>query len=127
VLTAQGDAATGVKTALHYATALDNPANKSFTEAYEAKVGKPATVYAVQAWDAAAVLDKAVKAAGALDGDALSAALGKVGEVADSPRGPWSFENQSPVQEMYLRTVTAEGDAVTNKVTEDLGKVSPAP
>jgi branched-chain amino acid transport system substrate-binding protein len=127
VLTAQGEAATGVKTGLHYATGLDNPANKSFAEAYQAKAGKPPTVYAVQAWDAASVLDKAVKSAAALDGDALSAALGKVGEISDSPRGTWSFENQSPVQEMYLRTVTAESDAVTNAVTESLGKIAPTP
>jgi branched-chain amino acid transport system substrate-binding protein len=127
VLTAQGGAAEGVKTALHYATALDNPANNSFVEAYQAKAGKPPTVYAVQAWDAAAVLDKAVKEAGALDGDAISAALGNVGEVADSPRGAWSFEEQSPSQEMYLREVRAEGDAVTNAVQESLGTVPPAP
>jgi branched-chain amino acid transport system substrate-binding protein len=127
VLKAQGEAAQGVKTALHYATALDNPANKSFAEAYQAKADRPPTVYAVQAWDAASVLDKAVKEAGALDGDALSAALGSVGEVSDSPRGPWSFEKQSPVQEMYLRDVEAEGGNVTNVVVESLGKVSPTP
>jgi branched-chain amino acid transport system substrate-binding protein len=128
VLTAQGQAAEGVHTALHYATALDNPANASFAEAYEAKTGKPPTVYAVQAWDAAAVLSKAVEGAGgALDGDALAGAMGKVGEITDSPRGPWSFEQQSPVQEMYLREVRAEGDAVTNAVVESLGEVPPAP
>jgi hypothetical protein len=31
------------------------------------------------------------------------------------------------VQEMYLREVQAEGDAVTNAVVEDLGQVPPAP
>ena len=127
VLTAQGGAAEGVHTALHYATALDNPSNTSFAKAYEAKAGKPPTVYAVQAWDSASVLDKAVKAAGALDGDALSGAMGGLGEIADSPRGPWSFQDQSPVQEMYLREVRAEGDAVTNAVVEELGEVPPAP
>ena len=127
VLTAQGAAAEGVHTALHYATALDNPANSSFAEAYEAKTGKPPTVYAVQAWDSAAVLDRAVKAAGALDGDALAGALGQVGEIDDSPRGPWSFEQQSPLQEMYLREVRSEGDAVTNAVVDTLGQVPPKP
>jgi len=127
VLKAQGNAAEGVKTSLHYATALDNPANKSFAEAYQAKAGRPATVYAMQTWDAASVLDKAVKAAGALDGDALAGALGKVGEIGDSPRGAWSFENQSPVQEMYLREVRSEGDAEANTVVESLGDVPPAP
>ena len=73
------------------------------------------------------MLDKAVKAAGALDGDALSGAIGGLGEIADSPRGPWSFQDQSPLQEMYLREVRAEGDAVTNAVVEELGEVPPAP
>jgi branched-chain amino acid transport system substrate-binding protein len=127
VLTAQGGAAEGVRTALHYATAIDNEANKSFVEAYEAKTGKPPTVYALQAWDAASVLDRAVKAAGGLDGDALAGALGKVGEISDSPRGPWTFEQQSPLQEMYLREVRTEGDAVTNAVVETLGRVPPKP
>ena len=127
VLTAQGAAADGVHTGLHYATALDNAANKSFAEAYEAKTGKPPTVYAVQAWDSAAVLDAAVKDAGALDGDALAEALGKLGEIADSPRGPWTFEQQSPAQEMYLREVREEGGAVTNAVVESLGDVPPKP
>jgi branched-chain amino acid transport system substrate-binding protein len=127
VLTAQAGAAEGVQTSLHYATALDNEANTSFAEAYQAKTDKPPTVYAVQAWDSASVLDKAIKAAGALDGDALSTALGEVGEITDSPRGTWSFESQSPVQEIYLREVRAEGDAVTNTVVESLGQVPPKP
>jgi branched-chain amino acid transport system substrate-binding protein len=127
VLTAQGDAAEGVQTSLHYATALDNPANSSFVEAYEAKAGEPPTVYAVQTWDAASVLNKAVESASALDGDALADAMGKVGEITDSPRGAWSFEQQSPVQEMYLREVRAEGGAVTNAVVQSLGQIPPAP
>jgi branched-chain amino acid transport system substrate-binding protein len=127
VLTAQGDAAEGVQTSLHYATALDNPANSSFVEAYEAKAGEPPTVYAVQTWDAASVLNKAVESASALDGDALADAMGKVGEITDSPRGAWSFEQQSPVQEMYLREVRAEGSAVTNAVVQSLGQIPPAP
>jgi branched-chain amino acid transport system substrate-binding protein len=127
VLTAQAGAADGVRTALHYSTALDNEANASFAKAYEAKAGEPPTVYAVQAWDAASVLDKAVQQAGALDGDALTAALEKVGEIADSPRGAWSFEKQSPVQEMYLREVRSENGAEANVVVDSLGTVPPTP
>ena len=127
VLAAQGEAATGVKTSLHYATALENDANAAFAEAYQAKTDRPATVYAVQTWDAASVLDKAVSEAGAVDGDALSEALGTLGEITDSPRGPWSFEEQSPLQEMYLREVTAEGGTVTNTVEDSLGQVVPHP
>ena len=127
VLTAQGAAADGVHTALHYATALDNAANKSFAEAYEAKTGKPPTVYAVQAWDSAAVLDAAVKEARRARRRRARGTLGKLGEIADSPRGPWTFEQQSPAQEMYLREVREEGGAVTNAVVESLGDVPPKP
>ena len=104
-----------------------NEANAAFAEAYQAKTDRPATVYAMQTWDAALVLDKAVEEAGAVEGDALSEALGGLGEITDSPRGPWSFEEQSPLQEMYLREVKAEGGTVTNSVEESLGQVVPHP
>jgi len=127
VLKAQGKAAAGTRTSLHYATALDNPANAEFAKAYEEAAGRPATVYAVQAYDAASVLDKALTEAKATDGDALAAALENIGEISDSPRGAWSFENHSPAQEMYLREVDSSGGAVANKVVESLGQVTPKP
>lgn len=127
VLQAQGAAARGVQTSLHYATTLDNEANTAFSEAYQGAAGRPPTVYAVQAWDAASVLDKAVQEAGAVDGDALSEALGGLGEITDSPRGPWTFEGQSPLQEMYLREVEPQGGAETNVVVDSLGQIAPAP
>jgi len=125
VLKAQGKAAAGTRTSLHYATALDNPANAEFAKAYEEAAGRPATVYAVQAYDAASVLDKALTEAKAKDGDALAAALENIGEISDSPRGAWSFQDHSPAQEMYLREVEASGGA--NKVVESLGQFEPKP
>jgi branched-chain amino acid transport system substrate-binding protein len=122
VLKAQGAAAAGVKTALHYATALDNPANAKFAPAYEKAAGRPATVYAMQTYDAALVLDKAL-ADGDSSGDALSDALGGLGEIADSPRGSWKFSDNSPEQVMYLREVDGKG----NKVLKELGTFPPRP
>jgi branched-chain amino acid transport system substrate-binding protein len=127
VLEAQGKAATGVRTSLHYAAELDNPANQEFVKAYEGKTGKPPTVYAMQTWDAAALLDQAVNGADAVDGDTLAERLDGLGEVADSPRGPWSFEERSPKQTIYLREVTAEGGGFVNSIEEDLGSFGPAP
>ena len=74
--------------------------------------------------DAAAVLNQALSSATALDGDSLSAALGGLGEIADSPRGPWTFDGQSPRQTMYLRTVENSGDRLVNVVSADLGMQS---
>jgi branched-chain amino acid transport system substrate-binding protein len=124
VLKAQGTAANGVKTALHYSTELDNPANQDFVPAYASAAGAPPTVYAMQTYDAAHVLDRIVKGS-ALDGDTLSKALGKLGEITDSPRGSWSFDKQSPKQTMYLREVEPKGGKRVNAVVKELGQFAP--
>ncbi len=124
VLQPQGDAALGVRTSLHYSDQLDNPANKAFVEAYQGAYHAAPTCYAVQTYDAAAVLGRALATAPALDGDAVSQALGGIGAIEDSPRGSWTFDGQTPRQEMYLRTVERSGDRLVNAVTEDLGQQS---
>ena len=124
VLKAQGDAAVGVQTSLHYSTELDNPANKEFRSAYQSKYNAAPTVYAVQTWDAANVLSRALRTATGLQGDALAAAFGTIGTVDDSPRGPWSFDGQSPKETFYLRKVEKHGDAFVNVVVKDLGTSS---
>jgi branched-chain amino acid transport system substrate-binding protein len=122
VLAAQADAAVGVQTSLHYSTELDNAANKDFRAAYEGKYNAAPTVYAVQIWDAASVLNRVLRTAGGLDGDALASALGTVGTIDDSPRGPWRFDGQSPRQKFYLRKVEKQGTAMVNAIVSDLGE-----
>ena len=126
VLAAQGKAATGVRTSLAYTAGLENPANAEFAEAYQGAADRPPTVYAMQTWDAALVLDKAIEQAGSLDGAALTEALGGLGEISDSPRGAWSFENRDPNQVYYGREVTSEGGEVVNKVDKELGELAPS-
>ena len=55
-LEAQGAAAEGVETALHYGDGLDNPKNTAFRRAFKDKAGRDADVYAVQGYDAAQLL-----------------------------------------------------------------------
>jgi branched-chain amino acid transport system substrate-binding protein len=76
-------------------------------------------------WDTANVLNRALATATALDGDSLSRAMGSVGTIDDSPRGPWSFEGQSPKQRFYLRKVEKRDAGYVNAVIADLGEVSP--
>ncbi|MDQ1620612.1 MAG: branched-chain amino acid transport system substrate-binding protein [Actinomycetota bacterium] len=120
VLAAQGGAAIGIKTSLHYSNQLDNPENAAFVKAYQAAYDASPTVYSVQAYDAAAALDKALKAADDESGAAIAKALGTVGEIA-SPRGPWRFgANHDPEQTYYLREVKEQNGAVVNAVIGEL-------
>jgi branched-chain amino acid transport system substrate-binding protein len=121
VLAAQGAAAVGVQTSLHYSTEIDNKANKDFVAAYQKAYGALPTVYAVQAYDAANVLNRALQKAGDVSGKALTDALGGLGEVDDSPRGPWKFNGQTPEQTIYLRKVTDKSGTLVNSVVTDLG------
>jgi branched-chain amino acid transport system substrate-binding protein len=105
-LQAQGEAAEGLKTTLHYADDLDNPANTTFRAAFTKQNGAEPDVYAVQGYDAAALLGIGLDAT---KGDMTSMpALSKAMMVAkiDSPRGPISFSSsRNVVQDIYLREV----------------------
>jgi branched-chain amino acid transport system substrate-binding protein len=124
VLPQQGEAALGVQTTLHYSDQLDTPTNTAFVDAYTRAHGEAPSCFAVQTYDAANVLNRALRTATALDGDAIGAALGQVGTIDDSPRGPWTFENQTPRQNIYLRRVENVGGTLVNAVVQDLGPQS---
>jgi branched-chain amino acid transport system substrate-binding protein len=47
-----------------------------------------------------------------------------VGTIEDSPRGPWTFEGQTPRQTIYLRRVERTGGKLVNGVVQDLGQQS---
>ena len=78
----------------------------------------------MQTYDAANVLEPGPGRRTALDGDALAAALGGVGTIDDSPRGPWTFDGQTPQQNIYLRKVENVGGTLVNAVVQDLGPQS---
>lgn len=122
VLDAQAEAAVGVRTSLFYTDRLENPANTAFVEAYRGAYDAVPTCYSVSTFDAAAVLDRALASATALDGDSVSAALGGIGPIDDSPRGSWTFDGQNPRQMMYLRTVEGTPGQLSNVVTAELGE-----
>jgi len=105
-LEAQGAAAQGMLTTLHYADNLDTPRNNNFRKAFAIAYKAQADVYAVQGYDAAQILGAGLKA---VNGDltkreALTTAMHKT--VVDSPRGKFSISPAgNPVQDMYLREV----------------------
>lgn len=125
VLNAQADAAKGIRSVLNYAPDLDNAANRAFVSAWQAKHQSAPTTYAMASYDAAAVLDKAIAAAG---GDptpeSLNTAIAGLGQI-DSPRGTWQFgkNTHSPVQKWYLREVKSDGRALSNQTVQDLATI----
>jgi len=112
-LEAQGDAAQGIVTVLHYADALDNPRNRAFRAAYNKAYKVDPDVFAVQGYDAAQLLNAGVTA---VKGDTSHRAeLVKAMETAriDSPRGAFVLSRaHNPVQDMYIRKV----EGTDNKV-----------
>jgi len=107
VTEAQGEAAEGIKTTLHYSSELPSVANLSFKEAYSKATGRDANVFAVQGYDSASLL---LQAAAVVGGDVEATedtitALENT-RVPDSPRGPWWMSKaHNPVQDIYLRQV----------------------
>ena len=105
-LEAQGEAADGLFTALHYADSLDTKRDNAFRLNYAKTYRLQPDVYAVQGYDAAQMLAIGLNAT---KGDAsksaeISAALGKA--TIDSPRGPFTISKaHNPVQDFYLRQV----------------------
>lgn len=122
-LPAIGDAAIGVRSAFHYAPNLDNPANRAFVAAWDAKYpGVVPSGLAVSAYDAGSVLDRALTAAGPDAGSAeINEAIAELGKI-DSPRGEWEFgpNTHTPVQKWYLREVRRDGRSLSNAVIQDL-------
>jgi branched-chain amino acid transport system substrate-binding protein len=121
-LPALKDAALGIFGALTWAPNTDNPQNKKFVADYEAAYHAVPASYAMQAYDAAMLINSAVSAVkGNLsDKNALRAALRK----ADfkSVRGPFKFNtNGYPIQDFYLTKVAKRADG--NFQTEIVEKV----
>ncbi|MDP3669942.1 MAG: ABC transporter substrate-binding protein [Telluria sp.] len=103
-LEAQGAAAQGLFTTLHYADNLDTPRNNAFRKSFALTYKANADVYAVQGYDAAQILGAGLKAVNGdlAKRDALTAAMRKV--TVDSPRGKFTISPAgNPVQDMYLR------------------------
>lgn len=111
----------GIETALNYSADLNNPANRVFASAYREAHQTSPTTYAMASYDAAQVLDKAIRLVGGTPTpQQVNLALGKIGQI-DSPRGPWQFNQpRTPQQKWYLRRVQRDGQLLSNVVINEL-------
>ncbi len=119
-LGAAGDAVKGVRESLQYSDLLETDANQQFVKAYREKYDTAPTVFAVQAYDAAAVLDKALEDAKSTDGQGIVDAMKNLGDI-DSPRGTWYFDDTHDIdQTYYLREVQETPNGLGNVVLGEL-------
>lgn len=110
-LPAQKDDAVGFLAGANWAPNMDNPQNKAFVTAYEAAYGSVPGTFAMQAYDAAMLIDSALKATGGKfgDKDAVRTALKKANFT--SLRGKFRFGvNHYPIQDFYLVKVAKRAD-----------------
>ncbi|SOZ15997.1 putative ABC-type branched-chain amino acid transport systems, periplasmic component [Cupriavidus taiwanensis] len=120
-LEAQGNAAQGLETTLHYADGLSNARDKNFRLDYAKTYKLQPDVYAVQGYDAAQLL---AAGATAVKGDMtrkadLYKAMG--GARIDSPRGTFTLSKaHNPVQDFYLRKVDGRENKVSSVAVKAL-------
>jgi branched-chain amino acid transport system substrate-binding protein len=110
-LPATQDAAVGLLSGAQWAPNLDTPANKAFVAAFEKEYGYVPSLYAAQGYDAAQLINGALKATGGKteDKDALRKALASA--PFTSVRGDFKFNtNGFPIQDFYVARATKRAD-----------------
>ena len=121
-LPAQGDAAQGLLTTLHYADGLNTPRDNAFRAAYaKAYNNLQPDVYAVQGYDAAQLMQSGLTA---VQGDISDKAKFRDAirsATIDSPRGKFTLSAAgNPVQDFYLREVSGKENKVVDVAVKQL-------
>lgn len=119
-LPALKDLAIGVLSAAQWAPDFENPVSKRFVEDFEKKHNRIPSNFAAQAYDAALLLDSAIrKVKGDLSNkDAFRAAL----KTADfkSTRGPFRYNhNHFPIQDFYVLDVIKDSKGRATLATRE--------
>ncbi len=115
--------ANGTIAGASWDASMDNPASKKFVEDFKAKFKRIPSQFAAAGFDAAMLLDAAVKKAGPdyADKKKLSAAIKAAGNSEDfkSLRGPFRFNtNNMPIHDYYMFKVV---DGASENPTENIG------
>ncbi len=117
VIRAVGEPMLGMFNTSQWAHDMDNAANKRFVADFQKDYGRLPTLYASQGYDAARLMDAAVRDVKGNLSD--KAALRKAIAAAkfDSVRGAFKFNsNGYPIQDYYLRVITKDAQGrITNR------------
>ena len=99
------DEVIGDVSALQYSAALETPKNEAFVKAYRSKYGKVPSYYSEANYTTAQIIDEAMqKAGGKYPGpEKFVEIMG--GLKIDAVRGPVSFEDRNPIENIYIKKV----------------------
>ncbi len=112
-LEAQGEAADGLLTTLHYGDGLTNAKDKAFRAAYQKAYKVEPDVYAMQGYDSAQLLAVGVKAVGGDLSKRAEMVAAMEGAKIESPRGTMTMSKaHNPVNDIYLRKVEGKQNKV---------------
>jgi branched-chain amino acid transport system substrate-binding protein len=124
VIRAVGEPMLGMFNSSQWAHDMQNPANKRFVADFQKDYGRLPTLYAAQGYDAARLMDAAVRDVKGNLSD--KAALRKAIAAAkfDSVRGSFKFNtNGYPIQDYYLRVITKDAQGrITNRTLSTVFK-----
>jgi branched-chain amino acid transport system substrate-binding protein len=118
VIKAVGAPMLGLFNSSHWAHDMDNAANRKFVADFQKEYGRLPSLYASQGYDAALMMDAAVRdVKGKLEDKAAVRKALEAGKF-QSVRGPFKFgANHFPVQDYYLRLIRQDSQGhVTNKL-----------
>ena len=118
VIRAVGAPLLGMYNSAHWAHDLDNAENKRFVADFQASFGRLPSLFAAQGYDAAQLIDAAVRDVKGLLGDKEALRRALEAKRFKSVRGDFKFNaNHYPIQNYYLRVIGRDAqDRVTNKL-----------
>ncbi len=128
-LPATKDAAVGLLSGAQWAPNLDTVENKAFVESYEKEYGVVPSLYAAQGYDAAKLIDGALKATGGKVSDKAAFRKALLSAPFKSVRGSFTFSpNGFPKQDFYVVEAVkrADGKYATQIVSKVFDKAGDA-
>lgn len=124
ILPAQGEAALGIRTSLHYSPQLENEVNAEFRAAFEEAYDRLPIAQSFQAYMAAMLVDHGLRevACDVENVDALVQAMETVGSL-ESPGGVFEMdpESHTPALSFHVREVQELDGSLVNVPIEDVG------
>jgi branched-chain amino acid transport system substrate-binding protein len=117
VIRAVGEPMLGMFNTSQWAHDMQNPANKRFVADFQKDYGRLPTLYAAQGYDAARLMDAAVRDVKGNLTDKAAVRKAIAAAKFDSVRGAFKFNtNGYPIQDYYLRVITKDAQGrITNR------------